>query len=83
MHLEFRIYVNSTTGLCDMGRFTELIKVCKLYLTHCDRDKIDAISQTILSNALNENVRILIKITLKFVPKGPINNIPALVYIMA
>ena len=32
---------------------------------------------------LNENVRILIKISLRFVPKGPINNIPALVQIMA
>ena len=31
----------------------------------------------------NENVCILIKISLKFVPKGPINNIPALVQIMA
>ena len=33
--------------------------------------------------SLNENVWILIKISLKFVPKGPINNIPALVQIMA
>ena len=32
---------------------------------------------------LNENVRILIKISLKFVPKGQINNIPALDQIMA
>ena len=32
---------------------------------------------------LNENVQISIKISLKFVPKGPINNIPALVRIMA
>ena len=31
----------------------------------------------------SENVRISIKISLKFVPKGPINNIPALVQIMA
>ena len=31
----------------------------------------------------NENVWISIKISLKFVPKGPINNIPALVQIMA
>ena len=31
----------------------------------------------------NETVGILIKISLKFVPKGPINNIPALVQIMA
>ena len=32
---------------------------------------------------LNENVWIPIKISLKFVPKGPVNNIPALVQIMA
>ena len=32
---------------------------------------------------LNENVCIPIKISLKFVPKGPINNIPLLVQIMA
>ena len=33
--------------------------------------------------SLNENIWISIKISLKFVPKGPINNIPALVQIMA
>ena len=32
---------------------------------------------------LNENVRISIKISLKFVPQGPINNIPASVQTMA
>ena len=32
---------------------------------------------------VNENVWIPIKISLKFVPQGPINNIPALVQIMA
>ena len=32
---------------------------------------------------LNENVRISIEISLKFVPKGPINKIPALIQIMA
>ena len=32
---------------------------------------------------LKENIKILIKISLKFVPKGQINNIPALVQIMA
>ena len=32
---------------------------------------------------LNENVRISMKVSLKFVPKGRINNIPALVPIMA
>ena len=34
-------------------------------------------------NLLKENVWIPIKISLKFVPKGPSNNIPALVHIMA
>ena len=33
--------------------------------------------------SLNENVWISIKISLKFVPKGPLNNIPALFQIMA
>ena len=32
---------------------------------------------------LDENVLIVIKMSLKFVPKGPINNIPALVQTMA
>ena len=32
---------------------------------------------------LNENIGISIKISLKFLPKGPINNIPALVQVMA
>ena len=43
-------------------------------LTHWGQDKM---------RFLNENVWILLKISLKFVPKGPINNIPALVQIMA
>ena len=34
-------------------------------------------------NFLNENVWIPIKFSLKFVPKGPINNIPAVVQVMA
>ena len=48
-------------------------------------DKMDAISQTTFLKCiyLNENVWIPIKISLKFVPKGPINNVPALVQIMA
>ena len=45
---------------------------------------MDAISQTIFKCIfLNENVSIAIKISLKFVPKVSINNIPALVQIMA
>ena len=37
----------------------------------------------ILRIFLNETLRISIKISLNFVPKGPINDIPALVQIMA
>ena len=33
--------------------------------------------------SLNENIWIAIEISLKFVPKGPVNNIPVLVRIMA
>ena len=56
-----------------------------LLLTHWSRDKMEAISQTTFSSAffLNENILIPIKISLKFVPKGSFNNIPALVQIMA
>ena len=54
-------------------------------LTHWGRDKMAAISQTTLSNAFSwkKIFRISIKVSLKFVPKGPINNFPALVEIMA
>ena len=38
---------------------------------------------TFKRNFLNENVRIFIKISLKFIHKGSINHIPALVQIMA
>ena len=54
-------------------------------LTHWGRDEMGAISQTTFSNAFSwmKMLRISIKISLKFVPKGPINNIPALVQMMA
>ena len=41
------------------------------------------LDDTIKRIFLNENIRISIEISLKFVPKGPINEIPALVQIMA
>ena len=49
-------------------------------LTHWGWDKMAAIFKYIF---FNENVWTSIKISLKFVPKGPIYNIPALVQIMA
>ena len=53
-------------------------------LTHWGPDKMAAIFQKIFQiNFLIGNVWISIRISLKFVPKGPIDNIPALVQIMA
>ena len=55
------------------------------WFTHLPLDKMGTISQTIFSDAFSwmKIFFILIKISLKFVLKGPIENIPALVYIMA
>ena len=54
-------------------------------LTHWDRDKMDTNSQTTLWSAfsLMKTCEFPIKIALKLVPEGPINNIPELVQIMA
>ena len=49
-------------------------------LTHWGRDKMAAVSQTTLSNAFSWMK--MLEFRLRF-PKGPINNIPALVQIMA
>ena len=58
---------------------TGCFHVPAMMLTCWGRDEIN-ISQTTFSN---ENVWISIKVSLKFVPKGTINNIPALVQIRA
>ena len=50
------------------------------HLTHWGRDRIAAIFQTTFSDA---NIWNAINISLSFVPKGLIDNIPALVLIMA
>ena len=52
-------------------------------LTHWGRDKMNDISRHFKWIFVNENIWIPIKIWLKFVSKGSINNIPALVQIMA
>ena len=50
-------------------------------LSHWGRDQMDAISQTTFSSAFSWMK--MYEFRLKFVPKGPINNLPALVQIMA
>ena len=55
------------------------------WLTHWGRDNMPAIFEDYIFKCifLNENPRISIHISLKFVPKGPINNNPSLVQIIA
>ena len=54
-------------------------------LTHWGRDKVNAIWQTTFSSAFSwmNMFEFWFKSSLKFVPKGPINNIPTLVQKMA
>ena len=54
-------------------------------LTHCGQDKMAANLQTDIFKCifLNENAPILITISLKFVPTGPINNILSFIKVMA
>ena len=63
-------YVPSNGEICDSSA-----------LTHWGRDKIVAMCAD--DSFFLENRYILIRISLKSVPKNPINNIPALVQIMA
>ena len=78
--LSYRVSTMAADGLMTQGART----LAAMVLTHWGRDKRDAISDDIFKRIfLNESILILIKISLKFVPKGPINNIPALVQIMA
>ena len=70
--------VSHNVGWCD-------VCCCCCTLIHWGRDKMAAISQTTFSNAfcsVHMN-RFFIKTAVKFVPKGAINNILALVQVMA
>ena len=71
----------------DLGPFIwsyRIIAITAADLIHWSRDKMVAIFQTIFKHIfLDENVWILIRVSQKFVSRGPINNIQALVPIMA
>ena len=51
-----------------------------MLLTHWGQDKTATISRHFQIDFLEWELCISIKISLKFVPKGPINNIPALLH---
>ena len=74
--------------LCRSNNFSNLEKIAYLIfyaaLTHWGRNKCTPFRRRHFEmHFFNENVWIPIKISLKLVPKGPINNIPAMVQIMA
>ena len=51
--------------------------IAETSLTHWGREKMAAIFQRTFLNAFqNENIWLSIKISVKFVPKGPINKVP-------
>ena len=73
---------------CHLAQYDIIVmSTCGQYnhLTHLPRNKMAATlaDDTFKCLFLNENIWISFKILLKFAPKGPINNIPALVKIMA
>ena len=63
------------------NRIISLTVEAKELLAHWDRGKMDAISQTTFSSAISWKriFEFRKKNSRKFVPKGPIDNIPALV----
>ena len=67
--------------------FHLLEEICanRLHWVNTSRPRQDGhhFPDDIFKCVLNENLQIFIKMSLTFVPKGPINNIPALVQIMA
>ena len=81
-----------TRGIIQMARL-HLIITTKIYLPFTETNIFNTLrprqngprfaDDTFKRIFLNENVRISSKISLKFVSKGPINNNPALVQIMA
>ena len=54
-----------------------------IWLAHLPQAKMTPFWQTFSNDIFNGNGRILIQISLKFIPKSPIANKPALVGVMA
>ena len=79
-------------GLAPLGA-KQFVSIIMTKLKYIGRDRVNTLGprqngcqspdDTFKCIFLNENVRILIEISLKFVPKGPIDNKPALAQIMA
>ena len=85
IHLKYvcKCPINKTTKIYPGHRFCRQTASYNLNTLRPRQDGRHFADDTFKLIFLNENVRISIKISLKFVPKGPIKNIPALVQIMA
>ena len=81
---KIRISICWTFGPVSCQIFVDLCKTC-CNLKHWGRDKMAPIFQMTFSNAFLELkcIYISIKISPKFVPNGPVNNIPVLAQIIA
>ena len=68
---------------CISDPFSVILFINILYVVNTLRPRQNGrhFSDDILNCFLNENIWILINVSLKFVPKGRINNIPAYIYI--
>ena len=75
----------TTCGMPVSRMYMFLKNGVKGFLTHWVRENLADISQTTFSNTFSwmQNIRISSKISLRFVPKGPNNIIPALIQRMA
>ena len=73
-------------GLMRISYVMNMVSIMSVWfycLTHWGREQMPAIFQTIISNGFSWMKMCEFRLSQKFVPKGPINNIPALVQIMA
>ena len=82
VNITLSIYIPSFSNQTDHPYLQyKYLRIC----THWGRYKMAAIFQTTFSNEFSwmKMYEYRLQISLKFVPQGPINNIPALVQIMA
>ena len=86
-HQIVHFYINSWRGICASINWAPLVQITVsiscLNSLRQRKNRRHFADNVFKCNFLNENVWIPIKMSLKFVPKGPINNIPALVQKMA
>ena len=79
------IYIYNLASMCKICRY-KFAWICMDTVLNTLRPRRNGrhfADDTVNRIFVNENVRISINFSLKFVPQGPINNIPALVQIMA